>query len=72
MNHAKLLKTGIIGSIVMMIFYFTPVLVLLFGALGLGAYVSGLDFGLLPLLGISFCLIVFALIKRQMNKAATS
>lgn len=72
MNHAKLLKTGIIGSIVMMIFCFTPVLVLLFGALGLGAYVSGLDFGLLPLLGISFCLIVFALIKRQMNKAATS
>ncbi len=72
MHHYKLLKTGIIGSIVMMIFCFTPVSVLLFGALGLGAYVSGLDFGLLPLLGIRFCLIVFALIKRQMNKATTS
>ena len=72
MHHYKLLKTGIIGSIVMMIFCFTPVSVLLFGALGLGAYVSGLDFGLLPLLGISFCLIVYVLIKRQMNKATTS
>jgi len=56
----------------MMVFCFTRVLVLLFGALGLSAYVSGLDFGLLPLLGISFCLTVFALIKRQMNKATTS
>ena len=67
-----MLKTGIIGSIVMMIFCFTPVSVLLFGALGLSAYVSGLDFGLLPLLRISFCLIVYVLIKRQMNKATTS
>ena len=72
MHHYKLLKTGIIGSIVMMIFCFTPVSVLLFGALGLSAYVSGLDFGLLPLLRISFCLIVYVLIKRQMNKATTS
>ena len=71
MNKDKLLKkTGIIGSIVMMIFCFTPVL--LFGALGLGAYVSRLDFGLQPLLGISFCLIVLARIKRQMNKATPS
>jgi hypothetical protein len=31
----------------MMIFCFTPVL--LFGALGLGAYMSGLNFGLQPL-----------------------
>ena len=46
--------------------------VLLFGALGLGAYVSGLDFGLQLLLGINFCLIVLALIKRQMNKATPS
>ena len=72
MHHYKLQKTGIIGSIVMMIFCFTPVSVLLFGALGLSAYVSGLDFGLLPLLRISFCLIVYVLIKRQMNKATTS
>jgi hypothetical protein len=54
----------------MMIFCFTPVF--LFVALGLGAYVSGLNFGLQPLLGISFCLIVLALIKRQMNKATPS
>jgi hypothetical protein len=54
----------------MMIIYFTPVL--LFGALVLGAYVLGLDFGLQPFLGISFCLIVLALIKRQINKASPS
>ena len=54
----------------MMIIYFTPVL--LFGALVLGAYVSGLNLGLQPLLGISFCLIVLALINRQMNKATPS
>ena len=72
MNNDKLLKTGIIGTIVMIICCFTPILVLVLGALGLGAYISGLDWVLLPLLGLSICLIVFALIKRQMSKATPS
>ena len=43
MNKDKLLKkTGIIGSIVMMIFCFMPVL--LFGALGRGALCVGAEF----------------------------
>lgn len=72
MNNDKLLKTGVIGAVVMMICCFTPALVIALGVLGLSAYVSGLDWVLLPLLGMSFCLIIFALIKRQMNKAELS
>ena len=70
MKDDKLLKTGIIGTVTMAICCFTPVLVIAMGAAGLGAYVSGLDWVLFPLMGLSLCLIVVALIKRQKRKAA--
>lgn len=65
MDNQKLLKTGLIGTIVMVICCFTPALVILMGALGLSAYVAGLDFVLLPLLGVSLVILTIALIKRQ-------
>ena len=69
MKDDKLLKTGVIGTVVMVICCFTPILVIAMGAIGLGAYVSGLDWVLLPLLGLSLCLIILALIKRQIKNA---
>ena len=69
MKDDKLLKTGIIGTVVMVVCCFTPALVIGMGAIGLGAYVSGLDWILLPLLGLSLCLTVIALVKRQKSRA---
>lgn len=65
MDNDKTLKTGIIGACVMAVCCFTPALVLVFGALGLGAWVSGLDFILLPLLALFLCMIGFALYRRR-------
>ena len=49
-SHNKLLKVGIIGTIVAALCCFTPVLVFLLGALGLASLVTYLDFFLIPTL----------------------
>jgi len=65
MDTDKTLKTGIIGACVLAVCCFTPVLVVIFGALGLSAWVGGLDFVLLPLLVVFLCLIGVALYRRR-------
>jgi len=62
---SKLLTIGIIGTVVTAICCFTPVLVILLGAVGLSAWVSGLDAVLLPALLIFVLITVYALWKRQ-------
>lgn len=64
MTDAALLKTGIIGSLIAALCCFTPVLVLLLGAIGLSGLVPALDFVLLPALGLFVLLTLYALIKR--------
>jgi len=64
-TNQKLLIVGIIGSIIAAICCFTPLLVILFGALGLSALVGVLDYLLLPILGIFIAITVYALWKRQ-------
>ena len=59
----KLVKKGIVGAVITAICCFTPVLVVLFGALGLAALVGYLDFVLFPLLGVFLVLLVIGLIK---------
>jgi len=54
------LKTGIIGSIVAALCCFTPVLVLLFGALGLAAIMGYLDYVLMPALIIFLAITAYA------------
>ena len=65
MNPNTLLKTGIVGSIILLICCFTPVLVVLFGAIGLSAWVGGLDAVLLPALAVFLALTAYALWKRR-------
>ena len=60
----NLLKTGSIGTVIMALCCFTPVLVLLLGAVGLSALVGYLDIVLLPLLGIFVCITIYALIRQ--------
>lgn len=63
MDDKRLLTVGIIGGALSALCCFTPVLVLLFSALGLAGLVGYLDYVLLPLLAIFLLLIVVALYR---------
>ena len=60
----RLVKFGVIGTVITALCYFTPVLVLLFTALGLAALVGYLDVVLFPLLGLFVVLIVVGFFKK--------
>ncbi len=65
MKKSTLLKTGIIGAGIAALCCFTPVLVILFGAVGLAAWVGHLDAVLMPALGFFLVLSVYALFKQD-------
>ena len=65
MNNKRLLTTGIIGSVIAAICCFTPLLIILLSAIGLGGLVSYLDYGLLPALAIFLCIVVYALWRQS-------
>ena len=66
----KALKVGIIGTVVAALCCFTPLLVVLLGAVGLAALIGWLDYVLLPAL-VSFLVITgYALWQR--HKARSS
>ncbi|MDQ6988676.1 MAG: mercury resistance system transport protein MerF [Mariprofundaceae bacterium] len=69
MKTSTLFKTSIIGSIVFALCCFTPVLVLLFAAIGISAWVGYLDVVLLPALALFIALTIYAFIRQ--NKAST-
>ncbi len=69
MKNKKLLTIGIVGAILTALCCFTPVLVLLFGALGIAGLVGYLDYVLLPLLAIFILLIVVALFRQQRKQS---
>ena len=50
MTDRKLLRIGLVGSLVAALCCFTPLLVVILGGLGLGGLVAGLDFVLFPAL----------------------
>lgn len=61
----KLLATGLSGTIIAALCCFTPVLVILLGAVGLSAVVGYLDYVLLPALAIFIAITLYALWKRR-------
>ncbi len=61
----RFLQIGIIGTIVAAICCFTPVLVVLLGAVGLSALIDYLDIVLLPTLAIFLVITGYALWKRN-------
>jgi mercuric ion transport protein len=65
MRKTTLLKTGIIGSAIAALCCFTPVLVVLFGAVGLAAWVGYLDYVLMPALLFFVGLSVYAYFGRD-------
>ena len=62
------LKTGIIGTVIVALCCFTPVLVILFGAVGLAALVGYLDYVLFPALAFFIALTIYALWRRQQTR----
>ena len=64
MKDATILKTGIIGTVIAAICCATPVLVVALGALGLSAWVGGLDYVLLPALAVFLSLTAYGLWRR--------
>ncbi|WP_372840840.1 mercury resistance system transport protein MerF [Phaeovulum sp.] len=63
-NH-RLLKTNILGTVLLALCCFTPILVVLFGMVGLSALLGWLDYVLLPALGFFVGLTIYALWRRQ-------
>lgn len=59
-----LLKVGIIGTIVAAICCFTPLLVVLLGAIGLAGMIGYLDLVLLPTLAVFVLITGYALWRR--------
>lgn len=64
MKNRKLLTTGIFGTGILAICCFTPALVILLGAVGLSAWLTWLDYVLLPLLVLFVGLTIYALVRR--------
>ena len=67
MTANKVLTIDVVGTIVTAICCFTPLLVIALGAVGLSAWVGGLDAILLPALLVFLLITVYALWKRQKN-----
>jgi mercuric ion transport protein len=68
-NDVTVIKTGIIGSVVAAICCFTPLLVILLGAVGLSAWLGMLDFVLFPALGLFLAITAYGLWRRRRRAA---
>lgn len=60
----RLLKTGIVVTVIAALCCFTPVLVVLYGVVGLSAVVGYLDYVLLPALAVFVLITIYAVIRR--------
>ena len=68
MNDKSLLKVGVIGTVIAALCCFTPMLVVLFGVVGLSAVVDYLDVVLLPTLGVFVLITLYALWRERTQK----
>ncbi len=65
MDNKTLLKTGVVGSVVAALCCATPILVILFGVVGLSAWVGWLDYVLIPTLVVFIGITIYALRRRH-------
>lgn len=64
-KNRKLLWTGTGGTIVAALCCFTPILVILLGAVGLSAWLGWIDYVLFPALGFFLLLTLYALYRQR-------
>ncbi len=74
MTDGKLLGIGVGGTVIAAICCFTPLLVILLGAVGLAAWLAWLDYVLFPLLALFVAFTAYAIIRlmRSRSGGATS
>lgn len=72
MNDWKLLKTGIVGTVVAAVCCFTPALVILLGVAGLSAWLAWVDYILWPALIFFAGLTLFAYIRWSRARASVA
>lgn len=65
----KLLATGIIGTVIAALCCFTPVLMVLFGVVGLSAFVGWIDIVLLPALVFFIGLTIYAVRRKKQRES---
>lgn len=65
MKDRTLLATGLTGTVIAAVCCFTPVLVVLLGAVGLSAWLGWLDYVLMPSLALFAAITLYALIRRK-------
>ena len=63
MNTRRLVKIGIVGTVITALCCFTPVLAVLLGAVGLSSLMGGLDYVLFPALALFVAITAYALWK---------
>ncbi|MCA0987161.1 mercury resistance system transport protein MerF [Guptibacillus algicola] len=71
MSSSKTLLSGIIGTIITIICCTSPVLVILLGAIGLGAFTGYLDYVLIPTLVIFLSITIVSYRKRTSRSKKT-
>jgi mercuric ion transport protein len=64
MRDRTLVTTGAIGAVLAAICCLTPLLVVVFGAIGLTAWLAKADYVLIPALILCLALVVFGLYRR--------
>ncbi len=72
MSNRKLLGIGIVGTVVAALCCFTPILVVLLGAVGLSAALGWLDYVLFPALAFFIALTIYAVYRQQKGVGQTS
>lgn len=65
MENRKLMATGIIGFMVTALCCFTPILAVLFGAVGLSAVLGYLDYVLIPAMVLFLGIVAYAAYRRR-------
>ncbi|GGX86416.1 membrane protein [Litchfieldella qijiaojingensis] len=70
-NPKTLLRIGVIGTVVVALCCFTPILVILLGTVGLAALTGYLDYVLFPALAAFIGLTLYALYRKQKLDAST-
>ncbi|MCC4285736.1 mercury resistance system transport protein MerF [Marinobacter salarius] len=72
-NPKTLLRMSVIGTVIVALCCFTPVLVILFGAVGLAALTGYLDYVLLPTLAVFIGMTCYALwLKKKYDACCNS
>lgn len=70
MAKDRLLAIGIAGTVIAAVCCFTPALAIVLGAVGLSAWLAGLDAVLLPALAGFALLTAYALVRRRRGRGA--